>query len=301
MRNEKICGNCDKINLKRKKTNFYGIPTYECIKDCKYHKLDELGCRNHNFAKVGWQRTGFWIITAVCNILEFDLKEKDIQLLFNLLFDYRASDSENKDTILNDYDISGKLIANSLLSTENREELATEIYNFYFIPIILLISNNEFEEALRKFFTMTEELKETFNIESNIDLIKEGEHLTMGNNELLKINSILGIDDTEDFNILFDFIKNSDEETKMLYIEICDALKGLLNRQSSLDNKVAILRKYYNSSIRIAIVDAKNPKSDHTTIKNILSTMLIRINWEFDKDYSNDLEIGYQRIKASNR
>ena len=41
MKTEVICGNCNKINIKRKKTNFYGIPTYECINDCKYHKLDE--------------------------------------------------------------------------------------------------------------------------------------------------------------------------------------------------------------------------------------------------------------------
>ena len=289
MKVEKICGNCDKINMKRKKTNFYGIPTYECIQDCKYHKLDESGCKYHSFAKAGWTRTGFWIITAVAKILELDSDSKDIKLLFDLLFEYRTTGDDNKSTLFDDYDQSGRLVAENLLKAENKEEYATQIYNFYFIPIILLISDNKKEEALKEFFKMTEELKQAFNITSNVDLIKEGENITMGNNELLKINSILDIDNTEDFNILFNYIKNSTDDIKALYVEICDALKGLLDNQTSEEDKVAMLRKYYNSSIMVAIQDAKNPKSDHSSIKNIFGTMLLRINCEFNSYRTPDV------------
>jgi hypothetical protein len=300
MKTEVICGNCNKINIKRKKTNFYGIPTYECINDCKYHKLDEPGCKEHKFAKTGWHRTGFWIITAVKDVLGKSNDDKVISLLFNLLFDYRTGNSENKDVILDDYDISGKLVAESIYRISNSIEIADHVYNTYFCEIAKCIENNETDKALQEFFSMVEDWKNTFGIRTETDLKKEGENITMGNNnELLRINSILNINESEDFNILFDYIKNSTDEVKLLYVEVCDALKNILVDKTD-EEKAIILNSYYNSFIKVAIKDAKSKHSDHSSIKSVLGTMLLKINSTCD--HLPKRNTSFQRIiKASNR
>ena len=116
-------------------------------------------CKSYNYNECSIYRSknpssGCFITTVVCDILN---KEDDCELLndFRCFRDNVLQKNEQYYEYLQDYDGIGPVIANKLNEDNNRESIASAIYNNALIPIDNLLKDKKYDEACEKYYLMT--------------------------------------------------------------------------------------------------------------------------------------------------
>lgn len=108
--------------------------------------------------------TWYYIATFVTETLGTEACEN----YFTTIAQFREQVLEKKiikyASFLVEYDMYGRLIANSLYQDEQKELIAKELLFNYIIPTCLLINQKKYDEALNIYIEMFEKLKEMYNI-----------------------------------------------------------------------------------------------------------------------------------------
>lgn len=108
--------------------------------------------------------TWWYIVTFVADILNTDIADE----CFITFAEFRSEILEGKiikyAAFLVEYDMYGRLIANSLYQDEQKEIVARELLTNYIIPTCNLINEEKYDEALNLYTEMFEKLKEMYNI-----------------------------------------------------------------------------------------------------------------------------------------
>lgn len=79
-------------------------------------------------------------------------------------------------SILYEYDVIGPIIANNILNDQNKEQIATHLYNNYIIVVVRLIENKNYDLAIKKYTEMVNLIKKLYNVD--IALYVEEEKVT---------------------------------------------------------------------------------------------------------------------------
>lgn len=250
---------------------------------------------------------GLHIITAVAEILNLE-DDANIKLLLASGIEYKESDNSLKEVLFEEYDITGKIIADNIKKMNIKEELATVIYNYYFLPMANLIREGKSQESLIIFANLVKELKEYFEIRGLIDLGDAIDYLKINNDDMLL--NIYNTTKTEEINIdnfinLNSFIINSQNEKLIAnYIQVKESLNNLLDNCDTEELKKQIIRNYYFTYFKIMFMELENISDNTEEILTImLGNMLISINsGSIDRIKENEENMQYKRvIKMSDR
>lgn len=110
------------------------------------------------------QSTWYYIATFVTETLGADICEN----YFTTIALFREQILEKKiikyAAFLVEYDLYGRLIANSLKHDNQKELIAKELLFNYIIPTCLLINQEKYDEALNIYIEMFDKLKEMYHI-----------------------------------------------------------------------------------------------------------------------------------------
>ena len=192
---ENRCGSCYWLRDMRSDSRLYDTGCYErghCIelKTCPYP--DETTCSNYkdretysnyNYPASKQTSTGCFITTIVCSLME----EKDKCSILETLRDFRKNvmqkDSKYKE-LLFEYDTVGPQIAKNL-EDDQEYELANGILNFYIIPAVYLIREKKYEEAVKKYTTMTKALEDYYGISVDTKVPENYDYKNGGHGKML--------------------------------------------------------------------------------------------------------------------
>lgn len=157
-----LCGDCEYLNMNdcRWGDRFY------CSKIGKYISPNNSACSNlvlRNKKDNGYQRSGCFITTVVCNILGYD---DDCEVLY-LLRNFRDNFLKPNPTyhyILQEYDQVGPIISEAILHEDNPVLIAKELLQEYIIPCTLEIKNGNYASAFWTYTLMVMLLKNRYNL-----------------------------------------------------------------------------------------------------------------------------------------
>ena len=113
---------------------------------------------------------GYYITTAVCELLSIG-EDSDIMNKIKFLRNEVMQNNEKYQDVLKEYDTVGPKIAKEL--REDRDyELALGMLNFYIIPTVTLVNEHEYDQAVSKYKTMTDSLRDYYGITDSISVNK---------------------------------------------------------------------------------------------------------------------------------
>ena len=107
----------------------------------------------------------WYIMTAVCQILGIEEYQKYLALGVYFREEYLEKDIIRNCNLLVNYDINGRIIANSINSDEQRKLVAEEIFNNYLLPFCQAVETGQNEVALGIYLEMFDKLKEIYRVE----------------------------------------------------------------------------------------------------------------------------------------
>ena len=292
---DKICGICggwDKNNKEK-----YG-DRYWCEIKGDYVKLKDKyeTCRNFFFQpdrQEGYKSNEFkpWglhIITLVYQLLGLE-DDEIIRDVIESGLDYKYSKDDFKDVLFEEYDITGKIIAENInrFPEKVKIEIANIVYNQYLKPMRDLILSNKKREALILYLELVRKYKESFKIEGLIDLNYIKHMLEIKDDELC-VTLYNELDEDENIfnkirNIAIYFEKCINHNTKYKYYSVTEALGNILNSCSDENQIKSIINKYYNEfiiALENEILQDDSCYDNSNRICNLLETMLIKLNSE---------------------
>ena len=155
----------------------FGSPYYKRFAfdySCRGYKKDysrsdkdidkALKALNSRYGYRPGKSTWWYIVTFVADMLNTDIADE----CFITFAEFRSEILEGKiikyAAFLVEYDMYGRLIANSLYQDEQKVIIAEELLTNYIIPTCNLIKDEKFDEALSIYIEMIEKLKEMYNI-----------------------------------------------------------------------------------------------------------------------------------------
>ena len=163
---EKLCCDCANLNRDDVCRDWYsGKETYRCKKHWKYVKLDDKAC--NSFAELrttgSYTPSGCFITTIICNILGY---EDDCELL-TVLRNFRDTILKANPEylpILLEYDKVGPMISNKIQNESNNNVLCLGLLNYFLIPCVGAIKNNNIEEAVDIYQNMVMQLHDDYEL-----------------------------------------------------------------------------------------------------------------------------------------
>ena len=152
--NEDRCANCTEHEDTNNSWKIY----------CKVYKqyFDKTEtCQYQQRIKRSEDSENCYITTIVCGLLGFDDKCN----ILETLREFRKIMQHNPQYkgILFEYDTLGPKIA-AYINDDKDYELANGMLNFYILPIVGLIRNEEYDVAVKKYITMTKSLENYYGI-----------------------------------------------------------------------------------------------------------------------------------------
>lgn len=156
-----FCGECALLDRKDCKWD----DRYYCKKTGKRYKLDDSACKyivKKDQDKKGYTRIGWYITTAICNILGYE-DDCEVFTLTSQLRENHFAQTEEGLAFLNEYDFIGPMIADKLYE-ENNVEFATSLLERFLIPCAVAIKTGNYEEAAAIYLNMIIMLKAKYGI-----------------------------------------------------------------------------------------------------------------------------------------
>lgn len=308
----KYCGQCVLVD-KENKRSYYD--EYYCIEKKKYVSLSDSADRCRSFiydpdcgkTKGGFKPSGlFYIVTMINNILGLGNDDEMMKVLYEAGNNLQKSNNSLKDIIFEEYNISGKLIADKINKSKDKHELAANIYIVYLMPIVEELKNGNEQKALIDYLKMVDELKESFEIEGMIELdYVYNTALLFPSDALCRtVNDTLNLEDTTNLEILSNFMDGCTD------IELVDTYQNVSNEfvdvVYSIENEIVrenFVKKYLNTFIRAMAYNIKNFNADDLDdLKLYLKNFLFYLRSENEsKLLHNDEDTSRNRLKISDR
>ena len=108
--------------------------------------------------------TWWYIATFITDVLGTDVCENYFITIAKFRDQVLEKNIIKYGAFLVEYDMYGRLLANSLYQDEQKELIAKELLFNYIIPTCLLLNQEKYDEALGIYIEMFEKLKELYNI-----------------------------------------------------------------------------------------------------------------------------------------
>lgn len=174
---DKICGSCTYLDLSD--GNYYG--KYYCNKKWDRHLATDTACDSYtkaysrdrgtienaiDFSK-GKNNSGCYITTMLCDILKLSDSNYYLNTLRNFRDNYLAKDNQYKELLV-EYDIVGPQICHYLLVDRQNKLIAAKMFFNYIKPVVSLINDKMYIDAINRYKMMIEALKCLYGIEANI-------------------------------------------------------------------------------------------------------------------------------------
>lgn len=174
------CSECTYLDLST--GDIYG--EFWCDKKLERHKANELECyrfcraysRDSSVAKSAYQysvehskKGNCCLTTMLCSILKMPDNNPYLNTIRNFRNNYLTKNDKYK-PILVEYDIIGPEIAINLNEDPLRYQIAANMFYKFIRPITKLIKENNYENAINLYITMTNNLKELYNVNNPISL-----------------------------------------------------------------------------------------------------------------------------------
>lgn len=163
---ENKCGSCYWLrDMNDDNTMFCGTSNEKghCIylKNCYYP--DDTICSYYQNKKSYVPGGGCYITTIICDMLGFDDKCNILETLRGFRKDVMQTSSEYKE-VLYEYDTVGPKISKSIKEDKDLE-LINGMLDFYILPVVSLIKNKDYKEAIIRYQNMTKSLENYYGIE----------------------------------------------------------------------------------------------------------------------------------------
>lgn len=172
------CIDCNKLDLRdtycgKVRCNYrteYIIPKtssdYNCYGYC-YSYSRSSSQKKDTESYISNYNTGCYITTILCNIL--GMKDNNYYLETLRKFrNYYMQINPNHLPLLVEYDIVGPIISKKILEDPSKEQLANKLFEQIIKKCVTLIENKQYDNAIKVYITMTEELKQAYNLNNII-------------------------------------------------------------------------------------------------------------------------------------
>lgn len=165
------CRECLKMDLSDR--NKYDNNEAYCTERKHYYNTNDRACftyfiydenRNQN-------SSGCYITTIVCDILKYSDNCNCLNVLRQFR-DYMLT-KPSLMSILYEYDVIGPIIAKNILNDQNKEQIATHLYNNYISVVVRLIENKNYDLAIKKYTEMVNLLKKLYNVDITLNVEEE--------------------------------------------------------------------------------------------------------------------------------
>ena len=178
------CWECNKINLDDK--NPYNKNEDYCMAYRKYVDPNSHACSRYFEYNEKLKNNGCYITTAICNILGMD----DNNIYLNSLRSFRdnvLAKDDNLKMILAQYDIVGPMVSYNLNNDPFRRTKSLMLFELYIKPIVKLLANKQYTEAILKYEQMTNELIDSYAIKKKDINMNELDLNDIGKGHKIKI------------------------------------------------------------------------------------------------------------------
>lgn len=170
---DKYCGNCTYLDLST--GNCYG--KYYCNKKWDRHLATDSACpsytkaysRNNSTIKNAVDfsnshtNSNCYITTILCDLLGLSDNNYYIETLRHFRNNYLQNNDKYK-SLLVEYDIIGPMIANNLKIDKQSRMISAKVFYNYISPIVSLINDKMYEDAIIRYIMMVEKLKNLYGI-----------------------------------------------------------------------------------------------------------------------------------------
>lgn len=192
----KICGSCTYLDLDYG-GNCYG--KYYCNKKWDRHLATDTACSSYTKAYNRSNSTinnaidfsnsktssSCYITTLLCGILKLSDSNHYINTLRNFRNNYLRNSEYNN--LLVEYDVVGPIICKYLENDKQNRLVAAKLFYNYISPIVSLIDDKMYKDAIVRYIMMVERLKSLYGInrcvttleieECDIDLAGHGKYI----------------------------------------------------------------------------------------------------------------------------
>ena len=174
---DKFCGNCTYLDVSS--GNCYG--KFYCSKKWERHLATDNACSSYTKAYSRDRNTvknavdfsnshtssNCYITTLLCDLLGLN----DSNYYINTLRKFRNNylrNNEDYSYLLVEYDLVGKEICNSLISDKQNRLIASKLFYNYINPIVSLIDDKMYADAIVRYIMMVNKLKNMYNINTTV-------------------------------------------------------------------------------------------------------------------------------------
>ena len=145
-----------------------------CYNWCEAYRRSDSSRKNMYENSSSHMGGGCYLTTAMCNILGFEDNNYYLHTL-RMFRDTVLKKNRKYWGLLITYDTIGPMIAYNLMNDENKEEIATTLFNNYIEKTVSAIEECKNETAINIYTAMTNSLAERYNINSQIITINPDE------------------------------------------------------------------------------------------------------------------------------
>lgn len=175
---DKNCGSCTYLDL-----NYGGDCNgkYYCNKKWERHLATDIACSNYTKAysrssssynnaidySKSKQQSNCYITTLLCDILKLSDTNYYINILRNFRNNYLRYNIEYNHLLV-EYDIVGPIICRNLIFDKQKNIIAAKLFYNYISPVVSLIEDNMFVDAIVRYSMMVSKLKEIYGINTKV-------------------------------------------------------------------------------------------------------------------------------------
>ena len=173
---DKYCGNCTYLDLST--GNCYG--KYYCNKKWDRHLATDSACSSYTKAysrsstiknavdfSNSHTSSNCYITTILCDLLGLSDNNYYMETLRHFRNNYLQTNEEYKNLLV-EYDIVGPIIAYNLKNDKQKNIIAAKLFYNYISPVVSLIEDNMFVDAIVRYSMMVSKLKEIYGINTKV-------------------------------------------------------------------------------------------------------------------------------------
>lgn len=162
------CHECLKMDLSDR--NKYDNCKAYCTAYRRYININDHACSSYfiyDENRKNISSSNCYITTTMCNVLGFEDNCDYLTTLRNFRENYLKKDI-NLYPILFEYDIVGPSISKSIYSDSKNKNVCKSLLNNYIAPIVNMIKENKYIDAINKYKEMTNNLKILYGIDMEV-------------------------------------------------------------------------------------------------------------------------------------
>ena len=174
---EKSCGSCTYLDLSD--GNCYG--KYYCNKKWERHLATDTACSSYTKAysrssgavknaidfSNSHTSSNCYITTILCEVLKLNDSNYYMEALRGFRNNYLQTKDDYKNLLV-EYDIIGPIICENIRCDKQKRMIAAKMFYNYINPIVSLIEDKMYNDAVIRYLMMVEKLKNFYGIDRNV-------------------------------------------------------------------------------------------------------------------------------------